>query len=44
MKLFDFGAFQLKKQMPSHDEILLQMLILAFHITSLVRIFYVKRP
>ena len=33
-KLFDFGAFQIKIQMPSHEKILLQMLFGAFQITS----------
>ena len=34
MKFFDFGAFQIKMQMPSHDKIVLQMLFGAFHFTS----------
>ena len=34
MKFVDFGAFQIKMQIPSHEKILLQMLIGAFHITS----------
>ena len=34
MKILDFGAFQNKMQMPSHDKILFHVLFVAFHITS----------
>ena len=33
MKFFDFGAFQINGQMPSHDEIIFHMRFGAFHIT-----------
>ena len=34
MKFFDFGAFQNKMQMPSHDKIIFHMLFVAFYINS----------
>ena len=34
MKFFDFGAFQNKMQLPSHDKIIFHMLSGAFHIAS----------
>ena len=34
IQLFDFRAFQIKMQMPSHEKILLQILFEAFPITS----------
>ena len=34
MIFFDFGAFQINMQMPSHDKMIFQMLFGAFHITS----------
>ena len=34
MKLFDFGAFQNKMQMPLHEKIIFHMLFGAFHMTS----------
>ena len=34
MNVFDFGAFQRKMQMLSHDKILFNMLFGAFHDTS----------
>ena len=33
MKFFDFGAFQNKMQIPSHDKIIFHVLFGAFHIT-----------
>ena len=39
MKFFDFGAFQIKMQLISHDKILLQMFFGAFHITSRIPYF-----
>ena len=33
MKFFDFGAFQINEQMPSHDKIIFHMLFRTFHIT-----------
>ena len=34
MKFFDFGAFQNKMQMSSHDKIIFRILFETFHITS----------
>ena len=39
IQLFDFGAFQRKIQMPSHDKILFHMLFGTFHGTSRTQLF-----